>query len=61
MKEDMRGRLIPCPECEHPTGVPLPSDATVVETEGDADGSTLARCPDCGTAFTVRYSLVSEE
>ncbi|WP_436925560.1 hypothetical protein [Halosimplex amylolyticum] len=49
--------MVPCPDCEHPTGVPLPQDSTVVEDGGDADGESPTCCPACDTHFDVRYAF----
>lgn len=55
------GQLVPCPECQSPTGVPLPRDCSVVDDAAESDGSSPTRCPDCETGFHVHYALETAE
>ncbi|WP_415379299.1 hypothetical protein [Halosimplex sp. TS25] len=49
--------MVSCPDCEHPTGVPLPGGSTVVDDPADADGESPTCCPACDTHFDVQYAF----
>lgn len=58
---DIGGRMVPCPDCETPTGVALPQGSTIVRSAGGADGFSLTECPNCHTQFEVRYTVDQPE
>ncbi|WP_436930098.1 hypothetical protein [Halosimplex halobium] len=51
------GRVVPCPDCDGATGVPLPAGSTVADGADPVDGSSPTLCPSCGLRFEVEYLL----
>ncbi|MFC7141101.1 hypothetical protein ACFQMA_14855 [Halosimplex aquaticum] len=49
--------MVSCPDCGHPTGVPLPRESAVVDDAADADGESPTCCPACDTYFDVQYAF----
>lgn len=53
---DVQSEVVSCPECEHPTGVPVPVNGSVVESAEEADGREPTVCLNCENRFHVFFS-----
>jgi hypothetical protein len=58
---DISCALACCPNCDHPVGVVLPADGSLVDSADRADGQESTLCPNCDTRFPVAYSLDAAE
>ncbi len=59
MDRAITGDVVPCPNCERATGVPVPAQSAVVDDAAEADGSSTTKCPSCDRRFEVYYRLES--